>query len=1145
MRSKLLGFLCLALVTLSTPTYLFSQTCPIVADFSFAQNTCNPLEMTFSYAGPAGLTVTWNIEGADHVVMPPGSITYTFPGYGTYAVLMKVDNGTCSKTVTKDILVQVTPADIIISGDSAVCGPQPRKLFTKPVLDFCWSPTTGLDDPTSPNPVATPAVTTTYNFTARVPNGTNLIVNGDFSAGNAGFTSDYTSNGYLEGMYGVGTDPSVWLPNAPACGDHTTGNGNMMYVNGATQTNVLVWSETVNVIPNTNYAFSAWLENITSVNPAQLQFSINGQLVGTPLVANVTDCIWDQFFTVWNSGTATTAVISIVNMNSVLSGNDFALDDISFAPVSLLRESVTITVNNLPVVKALPDSTICAGDPVHLRATGAATYTWTPAATLSDANIADPIAHPVAKTDFIVTGTSADGCKASDIATVDINLLPNADFSFTQNTCNPLEVTFSTGSQTTLTPTWNIEGVDQTVPLPGNIAHTFPGYGTYPVSMKVNDGTCPNTVKKDILVKLTPADIIVTKDTAVCGVQPRKLSTLPALSFCWSPTTGLDDPTSPNPVATPAATTKYYFTANVLKGENLIVNGDFSAGNTGFTSDYNYVTFSTAVAQYYVGPDPSAWLPNAPACGDHTTGTGNVMNVNGADQLNVLVWSETVNVTPNTNYAFSAWLENITSINPAKLQFSINGQTLGQPMLANVTDCIWDQFYTTWNSGSATTAVISIVNMNTILSGNDFALDDISFAPVSLLRDSVIVTVNSVPVVKALPDSTICAADAVQLRATGAATYAWTPAAVLSNAGIANPIGRPTVKTDFIVTGTSAEGCTATDIATVDVNLRPDIRITPDTGICEGSAAQLHIEGGASYKWTPAALLDDPVSPTPVAVLAKDTMFHVDITDANGCPEKDSVKVSIRKRPRFVQPLDLNVCEGGSGMLGRNDLLNYVYVWQPADGLSDPTASRPLITPITSAQYTVFISDSTCPQYNSSYLVNAIVIPTPVVTLTKDNDLDCAKTTTHLHATGADTYTWTPTFGISDTTVASPLISIDKTTTYIVKGTNIQGCMASDTVTVEVKAIGNDLFVVPNAFTPNGDGHNDCFGIGRWGSVQLLEFVIFNRWGERVFTTRNPGECWDGTFAGHQQPAGTFVYHIRAVTYCGYVDLKGTLILVR
>ena len=152
---------------------------------------------------------------------------------------------------------------------------------------------------------------------------------------------------------------------------------------------------------------------------------------------------------------------------------------------------------------------------------------------------------------------------------------------------------------------------------------------------------------------------------------------------------------------------------------------------------------------------------------------------------------------------------------------------------------------------------------------------------------------------------------------------------------------------------------------------------------------------------------------------------------------------------------------------------------------------------------------------------------------------------TQLHATGASRYTWTPAYGISDTTTANPSVSIDKTTTYIVKGITSQGCTASDTITVEVKAIGNNLFVVPNAFTPNGDGNNDCFGVRRWGNVKLLEFVVFNRWGERIFTTQNPGNCWDGTFAGHQQPADTYVYHIRAMTYCGFVDLKGTVILVR
>jgi gliding motility-associated-like protein len=93
--------------------------------------------------------------------------------------------------------------------------------------------------------------------------------------------------------------------------------------------------------------------------------------------------------------------------------------------------------------------------------------------------------------------------------------------------------------------------------------------------------------------------------------------------------------------------------------------------------------------------------------------------------------------------------------------------------------------------------------------------------------------------------------------------------------------------------------------------------------------------------------------------------------------------------------------------------------------------------------------------------------------------------------------------------------------------------------------LGKAAYTVANAFTPNGDGKNDCFGIQRWGGIQLLEFSVYNRWGQKVFFTKNTSECWNGTFKGIPQDTGGYIYIIRATTPCGYVNLKGTVFLIR
>jgi len=174
--------------------------------------------------------------------------------------------------------------------------------------------------------------------------GTNSVVNGDFSAGNFGFTSGYTyvandpdpsirTELWPEGYYSVWTCPKdlhyMWSEYTTGHG----GSGNFLIVNGNTVDNIVVWQENITVSPNTTYYFTAWLCSVHPSNPAQLQFSVDGTNIGAIFTApGDTLNHWQQFYATWNSGANTTATISIVNKNTIASGNDFGLDDINFVP---------------------------------------------------------------------------------------------------------------------------------------------------------------------------------------------------------------------------------------------------------------------------------------------------------------------------------------------------------------------------------------------------------------------------------------------------------------------------------------------------------------------------------------------------------------------------------------------------------------------------------------------------------------------------------------------------------------------------------------------------------------------------------------------------------------------------------------------
>jgi len=285
-------------------------------------------------------------------------------------------------------------------------------------------------------------------------------------------------------------------------------------------------------------------------------------------------------------------------------------------------------------------------------------------------------------------------------------------------------------------------------------------------------------------------------------------------------------------------------TGTTTVAQELIVNGDFSAGNTGFTSTYNY-TAPTAGSMY---PENLYTVYNDPTYThgtffgrDHTTNTGNFMIINGSGVTPPpSVWSETVAVLPNTDYYFSAWAVSLNSVGPyANLQFKVNGTQVGTttgPLPARPHDnnppYTWTRFYGIWNSGAATSAVVSIIDLETAFGGNDFGIDDISFATLSTFikltgpvgTDSQTVCKNTAisnilytvgsgaagPTVTGLPPGVTSSFNGLTLTISGTPTVAGTYNFTIVTTGTCNPstaYGRIIVQ-EQTITRTSAAATT-------------------------------------------------------------------------------------------------------------------------------------------------------------------------------------------------------------------------------------------------------------------------------------------------------------------------------------------------
>lgn len=176
--------------------------------------------------------------------------------------------------------------------------------------------------------------------------------------------------------------------------------------------------------------------------------------------------------------------------------------------------------------------------------------------------------------------------------------------------------------------------------------------------------------------------------------------------------------------------------AGVVAGAhaNLIFNGDFESGDTGFYSDYTSVVPGPLALYpegvYTVDGDASNSHPAFSSQGDNTFGWGNFMIVNGAADTSKHVWAQTIAVQANTTYTFSFYGTSVHPDSPAQLFATIDGLDFGSSFdFDGNTD--WDLFTTTFTTGSAqTTLTLGLRNANGTGFGNDFGIDDLSVQPV-------------------------------------------------------------------------------------------------------------------------------------------------------------------------------------------------------------------------------------------------------------------------------------------------------------------------------------------------------------------------------------------------------------------------------
>lgn len=729
-----------------------------------------------------------------------------------------------------------------------------------------------------------------------------------------------------------------------------------------------------------------------------------------------------------------------------------------------------------------------------------------------------------------------------------------------------------------------------------NIAAT--SSGTFSVTITDGNGC---TASDSINISFLPTpNLDAGTDQTICENQCATLNASGSMNFTWYPNPLLSDSTIASPIVCPPASAA--FVIHARSPQNHIINGDFEAGNTGFTSDYTYG--SAAVGTYQVAPDPNVF--NSGHFGsDHTSGTGNFLIADGSTNAFNAAWCQTVTIQPNTDYDLSLWANNITdaavNVNDPIIQITINGLPVcgfGGTPLPEVPD-VWVNIACTWNSGGNTSANICIRSLNTSVVGNDFGIDDITFTTPDgcLATDTTWVFVQPALQVDVGNDTVLCTGNTLLLDAGNAGSaYLWNDNSTMQTLLVSS-------SGSFSVQVTDSFGCIGFDTIEVTFNPAANAQIDSIGWICFGSLPITLTATPPGGVWHGQGITDSVAGVfNPSVFQTWNTVYY---SFSGNCGTPDTFNIEMR------QELDATIFNPGpvcSDEVPFNIQAATSGGFWFGNGIGDSTSSQfdPSVAGV--GNHTIVHTfPLNCPSADT-IIIAVLVYDNPVIEpIAPVCGLD---ETILLQATPAGGLWFGP--GIPDSTIATffpgesgtgqheiyytdnatcpgwdtvsvivhlqPLVHLGSDTAlcleegwqigmnplfssfvwsngsdenpimvyepglYSITITDTSGCQAADTILLEEECLVKVEF--PTAFTPNSDGVNDWFhALG--GPADKFELSVWNRWGEQVFHSEEFTGQWDGSFRGKGQPVGTYVWKARFSLNEKELERSGNVTLIR
>jgi gliding motility-associated-like protein len=853
-------------------------------------------------------------------------------------------------------------------------------------------------------------------------------------------------------------------------------------------------------------------------------------------------------------------------------------------------DSVTVSVSIPPVILLSNDTAVCQGDPLvlsQLSPEPGVVYNWAGPETIEDPAALNTVIFPQIEGTYTLTAVRG-ACE--ETASTNVGITPISIDILAEDTLRicrgEVELEFMTNIvPTSATPLW-------TASIPGFGTLEAPSITvspqiatTYYAEVAVGS-TCFRKDSVYVVVDSLPAAGlgIMPLDTTVCEGEILVLqsplyepSDFSGITFEWGPETGQESPDS------------LY---------NLVITGVDTVAY--FRITQNGVCTDTSFAQVNVNPTPTITITpsDTTICNGNSVGFQATISDNatsfewtgGTDQLSCTdcLNPSSSNLTQSTTFTLEASVgdcpaevsANVNVLQPPPYELEVSpiiceGESIQLIFNTdpgyNYTWTATDPDFGTIEDG-ALTVTPDTTTTYFLVAGDGICPDVEDQVQVRVVQAAEINAVNVAP-------TDLCSDEEVTFsvdidNAIAEDRYEWIDPNGNELATGQSGTFQPTVSGTYTLIYISAADCgTLTETFDLTVSPAPAVELANDTTICLGESVQLNFaeDENTTYTWTSTdPLFSDFNNPQPVVTPTETTTYT--LTASNGVCDDFVGSVTVEVIGNIlldILPDDFFICPGSSTNIIAQAVggsSEETFTWTGSDG-STYTGDNITVMPEDSTLYTlVYESGGGCATITDSVFIEVGdgVFPTGAEII-QEVPGDLFEGDSIILGVNYDSpfdpsqlnFAWTVLY--QDSTTATPLgsglgldtlqtqIFNEGTHTFQVEITTPDGCAYFATVQgtfMQIK-VG-----VPNTFTPNGDEQNDFFNFVAQANIEdleVLEFKVYNRWGQLVYDNETPDDGWDGNANGKEQPTEVYFYLIRIARPNGFElgTFQGDVTLIR